>query len=147
MRTTLISALAMAASLTGAGYGQQAGEDHNAHHGEQGTMQSADSDSGRHEHMMMGGMDMSAHQEQMSRMRELMVQARNTEDPEERRRLMEQHDELMQAHMDTMMDDGEHMAMMMRHCGQRMSMMHDMMEQMRARHEMMEGPANAEAGE
>lgn len=84
--------------------------------------------------MMMGGMDMAAHQEHMTRMRSLMEQARNSEDPEERRRLMAEHRQMMQARMSAMME----------RCAQNMSMMHDMMQQMMARQEMMNGAGAAE---
>lgn len=146
MKTTLISALFVAASLTGAGFGQQAGDDHGAHHGEQGETQAAEGHSGGHGHMMTGGMNMQAHQDHMARMRQLMDEARNSEDPEERRRLMAEHRDAMRARMDAMMADGDHGAMMER-CAQHMSMMHDMMEQMMARQEMMEPPADADGGE
>lgn len=162
MKTIWMTALAAAALTVSPAMGQQSddgGDDRGpgmmqgASQGDGMMMNEQDPDRGMRMQggghgmgMMMQG-DMEMHREHMSRMRELMAQARDAETPEERRQLVEQHDELMQAHMDAMMDDNEQTALMMRHCGQRMSMMHDMMQQMRARQQMMmDGSASAESG-
>jgi len=148
MKQIWITALAASALLGGAAFGQQpdADGDHGAHHGAESTTQSSHGDHGAHRPMMMGEMDMTGHHEHMTRMRSLMDEARNTDDPEERRRLMAEHREQMQSRMGAMMDHDDQ-GDMMEHCSQRMSMMQDMMEQMMARQEMMEGSANVGGGE
>jgi len=143
MTQTWIAAVAASALLSGAAVAQQSDEGHGAHHGPASATQPSHNDRGAHQPIMMGGMDMAAHQEHMTRMRSLMEQARNTDDPEERRRLMEQHHEMMQARMSAMMGDGDR-GVVMERCAQNMSMMHDMMQQMMARQEMMSGRGAAD---
>lgn len=133
MKQTWIAAFAASALLSGAAFGQQSDEDHGAHHGEESATQSSQVDRGAQQRMMMGGMGMEAHQEHMTRMRSLMEEARNTDDPEERRRLMAEHRDMMRNRMNAMMGDQE---AMMEACAQRMSMMQDMMQQMMARDEL-----------
>jgi hypothetical protein len=138
MRQTWITALAASVLLSGAAFSQQTDVNHGAHHGQPGATQPSHGDHGAHRPMLTGGMDMAAHQEHMTRMRSLMEQARDTDNPEERRRLMDEHREMMQARMSAMMGGGDPGGLMAR-CAQDMSMMHDMMQQMMARQEMMDG--------
>tara|TARA_R110000787_G_scaffold15508_11_gene47903 strand:+ start:319 stop:717 length:399 start_codon:yes stop_codon:yes gene_type:complete len=76
-----------------------------------------------HGAMMQDSEAMQEHRKQMQQMRELIQQARVAEDPEERARLLAQHQKAM----------GNRMAAMMERCHQHTTMLHDMMEQMSAR--------------
>lgn len=92
--------------------------------------------------MMQGGMmqsseAMKAHKQKMHEMRALIERAQAATDPAERQRLMEQHHQMMQTQMASMMK-GEN-ANMMRACQERMAMMHDMMAQMEAEQEIAPG--------
>jgi protein CpxP len=84
--------------------------------------------------MMQDSEAMQAHQQKMEEMRALMQRAHATTDPAERRRLMGEHRQMMQAQMASMMKGDN--ASMMHACQERMAMMHDMMAQMAAEQEM-----------
>lgn len=89
--------------------------------------------------MIQGGMmhdseAMLAHRQKMQEMQALMQRARAATNPVERKRLMAEHHQMMQAHMANMMKGDS--AAMMQACHERMAMMQDMMTQMAAEQEM-----------
>jgi len=75
---------------------------------------------------------MQQHREQMQQMRKIMQLARVAEDPEERARLLAQHQTMMGSRMAAMMGDCDRAPVKDR-CQQYMTMMYDMLEQMSAR--------------
>ena len=89
---------------------------------------------GQHGHgaMMQDSEAMQLHRKQMQQMRELIERARVTEDPEERARLLAQHQKMMANRMAEVVGDGDRAAIKER-CHRHMTMLHDMMEQMSAR--------------
>lgn len=133
MKHALITAVFVASLVASPASAQQSEHQH-------GQPDDAQNDrSGQHGHgaMMQDSEAMQQHRKQMQQMRELMQQARVAEDPEERARLLAQHQEMMGNRMAAMMGDGDR-ATMVERCHQHMTMLHDMMEQMSARQEIEE---------
>lgn len=128
MKHALITAVFVASLVASPASAQQSEHRH-------GQPDDAQNDqSGQHGHgaMMQDSEAMQEHRKQMQQMRKLMQQARVAEDPEERARLLAQHQKMMGNRMAAMMHDGDRTVMIER-CHQHMTMLHDMMEQMSAR--------------
>ena len=133
MKHALITAIFVASLVVSPASAQ--GSEHQ--HGQPDDAQNDQNGQDGHGAMMQDPEAMQEHRKQMQQMRELMQQARVAEDPEERARLLAQHQKVMGNRLAAMMREGSRTAMTDR-CHQHMSMLRDMMEQMSARQEIEE---------